>query len=195
MISTASATTQIGQAYSQTNVASGGTTSYSYALNKAGPVPRAAPDFAFVDQFGQERRLTSLQRRHVLLHIFYGTCLTVCPIVIEQVREFYSDLPPARRDKLVILSVSVDPARDTVERRLDLWREAGAFEGWIIAQPADRSIEPVMREFGFWVFPMPDGTINHSADLFLIDPVGQIVRVFSPQSNDERLRRELETYF
>ena len=38
MTSTASATTQIGQAYSQTNVASGGTTPYSYALS-SGTLP------------------------------------------------------------------------------------------------------------------------------------------------------------
>ena len=62
-------------------------TSYSYALNTAGPVPRAASDISFVDQFGHERRLASLRGRHVLLHVFYGSCLTICPIVIEQLRE------------------------------------------------------------------------------------------------------------
>jgi len=62
-------------------------TSYSYALNKAGPLPRAAPDISFVDQFGNERRLASLRGRHVLVHVFYGTCLTVCPIVIEELRD------------------------------------------------------------------------------------------------------------
>jgi hypothetical protein len=45
-------------------------TSYSYALVKAGPLPRAAPDISFVDQFGNQRRLASLRGRHVLLHAF-----------------------------------------------------------------------------------------------------------------------------
>lgn len=158
-------------------------TSYSYALTKAGPLPRAAPDISFVDQFGNERRLASLRGRHVLLHVFYGTCLTICPIVIEDLRELYSDLSAAQRSKLVILSISVDSLRDTTERLLDLWREEGAFEGWIMAQPADNSIAKVTQEFGIWVFAKSDGTINHSADLFLIDPAGRIVRVISPQSN------------
>ena len=169
-------------------------TSYSYALNKAGPLPRAAPDISFVDQFGNQRRLASLRGRHVLLHVFYGSCLTICPIVIEQLREVYSDLPAALRSKLVILSISVDSVRDTTERLLDLWREQGAFEGWIIAQPADPSIDQVAQEFGIWVFAKKDETINHSADLFLIDPGGRIVRVFSPQSNNDRIRRDLEKY-
>jgi cytochrome oxidase Cu insertion factor (SCO1/SenC/PrrC family) len=169
-------------------------TSYSYALNSAGPLPRAAPDIAFVDQFGNERRLASLQGRHVLLHAFYGTCVTVCPIVIEQLREIYSDLSAEQRRELAILSISVDPVRDTTERLADLWREEGAFEGWIMARPADRSIDRVAQEFGIWVFAKNDGTINHSADLFLIDPDGRIVRVISPQSNSDRIRHDLEEY-
>jgi cytochrome oxidase Cu insertion factor (SCO1/SenC/PrrC family) len=169
-------------------------TSYSYALIKAGPLPRAAPDISFVDQFGNERRLASLRGRHVLLHVFYGTCLTICPIVIEEVRQLYSDLPSGQRNKLTILSISVDAARDTTERLLELWREAGACQGWIMAQPANESIDQVAREFGIWIFAKSDGTINHAADLFLIDPGGSIVRVFSPQPNNDPIRRDLEKY-
>ena len=169
-------------------------TSYSYALNKAGPLPRAAPDISFVDQFGNERQLASLRGRHVLLHVFYGSCLTICPIVLEQLREVYSDLSAAQRSKLAILSISVDLLRDTTERLHDLWREEGAYAGWIMAQPTDGSIDQVTREFGIWVFAKSDGTINHSTDLFLIDPGGRIVRVISPQSNNDRIRRDLEKY-
>jgi cytochrome oxidase Cu insertion factor (SCO1/SenC/PrrC family) len=169
-------------------------TSYSYALVKAGPLPRAAPDISFVDQFGNERRLAALRGRNVLLHVFYGTCLTICPIVIEEVRQLYSDLPAGQRDRLTILSISVDAARDTTERLLALWREAGASEGWIMAQPAGDSIDQVARQFGIWIFAKSDGTINHAADLFLIDPDGRIVRVFTPQSDNDRLRRDVEKY-
>jgi protein SCO1 len=169
-------------------------TSYSYALNSAGPLPRAAPDFSFIDQFGNERRLNSLQGRRVLLHAFYGTCVTVCPIVIEELREVYSDLSPEKRNALVILSISVDPARDTTERRAELWRDEGAFGGWIIARPADGSIDRVAQELGIWIFAKSDGTINHSADLFLIDSAGKIVRVIAPQSNSDQIRHALENY-
>lgn len=169
-------------------------TSYSYALTSAGPLPRAAPNIAFVDQFGNERRLAALRGHRVLLHVFYGTCLTVCPVVIEELRELYADLTAEQRRDLVILSISVDPARDTTEHLGDLWRDAGAIDGWIMAQPASGSAERVWREFGIWVFPKADGTINHSADLFLIDPEGRIVHVFSPQANNDWMRRDVAKY-
>ncbi|HEY7243786.1 MAG TPA: SCO family protein [Xanthobacteraceae bacterium] len=169
-------------------------TSYSYALNRAGSLPRAAPGILFIDQFDNERPLAALRGQRVLLHAFYGTCLTVCPIVIEELRELYSDLSPEQRRALAILSISVDPVRDTTERLSDLWREEGAFDGWIMARLADHSIDRVAQELGIWVFAKSNGTINHSADLFLIDPAGSIVRVISPQSNSDQLRKELEKY-
>ena len=169
-------------------------TSYSYALIKAGPLPRPAPDISFVDQFGDERDLASLRGRHVLLHVFYGSCVTICPIVIEELRELYSGFSAAQRSKIVILSISVDSLRDTTERLLDLWRQVGAFDGWVMAQPSGASFDRVTKEFGIWVFAKTDGTINHSADLFLIDRGGRIVRVFSPQANNDRIRRDLESY-
>ncbi len=169
-------------------------TSYSYTLNKAGSLPRAAPDLSFVDQFGNERQLASLRGRYVLLHVFFGSCLTICPIVIEQLREVYSNLSDVQRGKLIILSISVDPARDTIERLRDLWHDEGAFDGWIVAQPANGSVNRVARQFGIWVFARNDGTINHSADLFLIDPSGRIVHVISPQSNSDRIKDDLEKF-
>lgn len=169
-------------------------TSYSYALNSAGALPRAAPDFAFIDQFGNERRLASLRGRHVLLHAFYGTCLAVCPVVIEQLRELYADLNEAKRRELVILSLSVDPARDTAEHRVELWRETGAVANWIVAQPTPGSLDQVTQQFGIWVLARTDGTINHSADLFLIDPDGRIVRVVAPTADVDLMRRDVEEY-
>ncbi len=169
-------------------------TSYSYALHSAGPLPRAAPDISFVDQFGDERRLAALRGRHVLLHVFYGSCFTVCPIALEELREAYSNLPAAQREKLAILSISVDSARDTTARLFKLWLNEGAFEGWIMARLVGASVDRIWREFGIWVFARGDGTINHSADLFLIDPGGRIVQVLTARADRDWVRHDLEKY-
>ncbi|HMK70005.1 MAG TPA: SCO family protein, partial [Xanthobacteraceae bacterium] len=118
----------------------------------------------------------------------------VCPVVIEQLREVYSDLSAEKRSKLVLLSISVDPVRDTTERLADLWRGEGAFEHWIVARPAAASVDRVTRELGIWVYAKTDGTINHSTDLFLIDPKGRIVRVFAAEADSDRMGRDLGKY-
>ena len=169
-------------------------TSYSYALNKAGPLPVPRR----ISRSLINSAMSAASRR-------YGDAMCCCtsftdPVSLS-VRLSSSNcarsipiFPAAQRSKLVILSISVDSVRDTTERLLDLWHEEGAFQGWIMAQPADRSIDQVAQEFGIWVFAKNDGTINHSADLFLIDPAGRIVRVISPQSNSDGIRRDLEKY-
>lgn len=63
-----------------------------------------------------------------------------------------------------------------------------------MARPADGAVDRVAREFGIWIFAKADGTINHSADLFLIDPGGRIVRVISPQADGDQVGRDLADY-
>lgn len=167
-------------------------TSYSYALKTAGPVPRAAPDIMFTDQFGRARTLRSLRGRYVLLHAFYGSCGTICPIVIAELHDTYAGLDSGRRRRLAILSVTVDPRTDTTQHLRELWTDQGQFDGWIMAQEAGGSTDRMAKAFGIWVFRRGDGTINHSADLFLMDPRGRIIRVIAPGLSSDRLRGVLE---
>jgi len=169
-------------------------TSYSYALKMAGPLPRVSPNFTIIDQFGHESTLDSMRGRYVLLHAFYGSCKTVCPLTIAQIRDIYSDLPSATRNRLVILSLSIDPVHDTTEIRNILWRELGSVPGWVIAAPTRPSVDQVAQQFGIWVFAKRDGTFNHSVDLFLIDPNGQIIHVIAPQLDPNQTRQQLEKY-
>ena len=63
-----------------------------------------------------------------------------------------------------------------------------------MAQPEGASIDRVWPEFGIWVFAKSDGTINHSTDVFLIDPSGHIIGVYATGANGEQMRRGLEKY-
>lgn len=167
-------------------------TSYSYALQTAGPVPRAAPEIALTDQFGRARTLRSLRGRYVLLHAFYGSCGTICPIVIAELHDTYAGLDAGRRRRLAIVSITVDPKNDTTQNLRDLWTDQGQYEGWIMAQTAGESTDRMAKALGIWVFRRRDGTINHSADLFLIDPRGRIIRVVAPGLSSDQLRGALE---
>lgn len=167
-------------------------TSYSYVLKTAGPVPRVAPDFSLIDQFGHARTLKSFKGRYVLLHAFYGSCSTTCPIVLAQLDEIRSRLDPARRNNLEIVSLTIDPENDTLKRLYDLWNDMDRPDRWIMAQVASGATEQVARAFGIWVFKRKDGIINHSAYLFVIDPRGRIVRVIAPGLDSNETRHALE---
>lgn len=168
-------------------------TSYSYALEKAGRLPRPAPDMTLIDQFGHMRSLKSLRGRYVLLHAFYGSCSTVCPTILAELQDVYASLSQAQRARLEIVSLTVDPGDDTVIALQSLWKKLGSPDDWIVAQAANGSTGRTMKALGIWIFRREDGIINHSADLFLIDTRGRIVRVIAPSLKSSDMRQALES--
>jgi protein SCO1/2 len=109
--------------------------------------PRVAlvsSDGASVD-FNQELRDT----RPVFLNFIYTTCTTVCP-VMSQVFAQLQELLGTDRDKVLLMSVSIDPEYDTPERLAAYARQFDAGPQWrFYTGTADASIA-VQRAFGVY---------------------------------------------
>ncbi len=72
------------------------------------------PEFSFTNQEGQEVTLATFEDKIYVVDFFFVSCPTICPVVKAQmlrVLEAYQD-----EDRLVFLSHTIDPKRDTVER-------------------------------------------------------------------------------
>lgn len=72
------------------------------------------PDFKFTNQEGQEVNLATFDNKIYVVDFFFISCPTICPVVKAQmlrVLETYRD-----EDRLMFLSHTIDPKRDTVER-------------------------------------------------------------------------------
>ncbi len=72
------------------------------------------PDFTFTNQEGQEVTPATFENKIYVVDFFFVSCPTICPVVKAQmlrVLEAYKD-----EDRLVFLSHTIDPKRDTVER-------------------------------------------------------------------------------
>lgn len=72
-----------------------------------------APDFTLTDQRGQTIRLSELRGKAVALTFIYTNCPDVCPLTAENFRIAYEGLPAKTRQKVALVAVTVDPARDT----------------------------------------------------------------------------------
>jgi protein SCO1 len=112
------------------------------------------------------------QRGHwVMITFLYTYCPDVCPVIAGNLNAALRSAP-ARRGGLKVLSVSVDPARDTpaaVRRYVREHRLAPAFL-WLLGTRAE--LERVWRAYRVAVLPDPGGTITHSSFELLIDPEG-----------------------
>ena len=73
-----------------------------------------APSFTLQNQFGQRISLSDYDGKVLVLTFLYTNCPDVCPIVASQLRQVY-DLLGDDAHRVAFASISVDPARDSVE--------------------------------------------------------------------------------
>jgi len=76
-----------------------------------------APSFALVDQLGRPVSDADLRGKVVLADFIYTTCTDICPALTAQMASLRTRLAEEGLlgDEVVLLSISVDPARDTPE--------------------------------------------------------------------------------
>jgi protein SCO1/2 len=133
--------------------------------------PVRAPGFSLVDESGRPVSVGS-QRGHWLVVTFlYTHCPDVCPLIAAQLNRAIGT-KVGREAGLRVISVSVDPARDTptaVRQYAAAHRLASRFH-WALGSRA--ALARVWRAYHVAALPGPRGTITHSTISFLIDPEG-----------------------
>ena len=147
-----------------------------------------APDFTLLDTKGQRLQLAQLRGRTVLLAFVYTTCASACPLLSYRMGLLQTTLADAGAfpARVAMLSVTVDPARDTAAA---LARYAGGFDarpGWYFLRDSPERMRPVLHAYDEWTRLRPDGELDHPARLYLIDPAGRIREIYSLAFFDER---------
>ncbi len=150
-------------------------------------------DFALTGTDGRPFRLSSLRGRVVLLFFGYTACPDVCPTTIARLSRAMNLLKKERPKAAVsIVFVSVDAERDTPERLRDyLAYFALPVQG---ATGTEAEVAPVLRTFGasFEKVPIQSALkyrIDHTAYVYLIDPLGRTVHLFGHSDPPEEIAR------
>lgn len=128
------------------------------------------------DQAGRVSDWRTRRGKPQLVSMFYTSCQYVCPLIVDSGKAIESQLTPAQRNRLGILLVSMDPARDTptalasvvAKRKLDT-------SHWTLASPPAGSVREVAGLLGIRFRPLADGEFNHTSALILLDPEGRVL--------------------
>jgi protein SCO1/2 len=90
-------------------------------------------------------------------------------------------------ERVHLLSVTVDPFRDTPEA---LVRYAGGFNadaaGWHFLRETPDRLQPTLGAYDEWTRREPNGGIDHPARVYLIDAQGRVREIYSLSLFDER---------
>ncbi len=125
------------------------------------------------DQFGEITKLDRYKGHPVLITMFYASCPHVCPLLISTIKLTESKLSPEQRADLRVLTISIDPERDTPEKMLETMERHSVEAGrWSMVRPQPGDLRAIAGIFGVKYKQLPDGEFNHTTRIFLLDREG-----------------------
>lgn len=110
------------------------------------------PDVMLLDQNSKERRLKSevIGDRIVVMDFVYTSCTTVCPVVSAIMGEVQQKLGGRVGREVALVSLTVDPVRDTPARLRDYARSRGAGAGWSWLTGSTTAVNDTLKGLGTW---------------------------------------------
>ena len=135
-----------------------------------------AKDFALTDHNGNPRTLADFKGKAVVMFFGYTQCPDVCPTTMAEMANVMKELGP-QADKVQVLFVTVDPARDTPQI---LAQYVPAFDKRFLGLYGDEAATAkVAKEFKVFYQKVPGKTagsytMDHTAGSYVFDPQGRI---------------------
>jgi protein SCO1 len=129
----------------------------------------------FTSQSGHSFQLAARRGTPQLIGMFYASCQSVCPLLIETARSVTGKLEPAQRARLQVLLVTLDPERDDVaalagiaaEHRLDAAQ-------WTLARTDGKTVRQLAAVLDIRYRKLESGDFNHTSALILLDADGRV---------------------
>lgn len=146
-----------------------------------------------VDQTGASSTLHAHRGHPVVVSMFYAHCPVACPMLIQDVKRFEDELEPGARADLRVVLVSLDPERDTPEVLAEAMdKHVLDAARWTLLRTPPDAVREVAAALGIRYRRAPDGEMNHSSILTLLDRQGvPVARVEGLQRDNTPLRDAL----
>ena len=152
-------------------------------------------DFSLLDVDGKTRTLADFKGKVVVMFFGYTQCPDVCPTTLTEMQQTMVLLGP-QADKVQVLFVTVDPARDTA---VILKQYVPSFDPRFIGlRPADEAaLEKVTKDFKIYYKKVPglspgSYTIDHTAGSYVFDPEGHLRLYIKHAQGPETLAHDLK---
>jgi protein SCO1/2 len=116
-------------------------------------------DTPLVDQDGRKVRLRTdvMAGRIVVVDFIYTTCTTICPIFTATMASLQERLGAALEGETHLVSMTVDPARDTPRRMKEYAAKHGArHSGWSFLTGNRSDVDAVNKAFGTYTANIDD---------------------------------------
>lgn len=142
---------------------------------------KSLSDFTLKNQHGEPVTKAQFKGQWNLVFLGYTSCPDICPLTLAKLNAVYKELEDDY--PLQIWFVSVDPNRDTAEKRkqyIDYFNP-----NFLAVSGEHKDLFPVVRELGL-IYAISDTTkadyaVDHSASVALVDDTGALRAIFKPE--------------
>jgi len=149
------------------------------AAPAAAPLPRDSVyqlETQLTDQRARQFDWRSRRGKVQLVSMFYTSCQFVCPLIVDSGKAVERNLSPAERERVGILLISMDPARDTPAALMSIANKRKLDAAlWTLARPAPGDVRSIAAVLGIRYRALADGEFNHTSALVLLDAEGRVL--------------------
>ena len=155
--------------------------------------PELAPDFTLTDHTGRPVSLRDFRGKLVLLYFGYTFCPDVCPTTMAELAKAMN-LLGKKADRVQVIMISVDPARDTPEKLAEYVTHFHPSFLGLTGTPDE--IAQIAALYGIF-YEKQEGTeatgylVNHTATVTVIDRKGYVRLIFPFGTSAEAIADDL----
>ena len=161
----------------------------------AEPLPKIAPapEFELTSQDGAPVRLADFRGKVVAVTFIFTMCTSTCPVLTPMMSFVQDRLGRDFGEKIVFISITVDPERDTPQVLKDYAQAFGANPaGWFFLTGAPESLRNVTRSYGVFAAKDENGNVDHTFLTSIIDRHGILrVQYLGVRFDPEEFRHDL----
>lgn len=120
--------------------------------SKANSADVQIPDVNLLTQHGDTVNLRSdvVGDRIVVIDFVYTTCTTICPVLSAILGQVQRQLADRLGKEVMLVSLTVDPLRDTPARLKAYSEKHHAGDGWLWLTGNKQAVDGVLQEFGVY---------------------------------------------
>jgi protein SCO1/2 len=146
-------------------------------------VIQQAPPFTLTDQAGGTVRLDDLKGKVLLVSFIFTTCNGTCPATthrMAQVEQVLQAQGLLDKDRVKLLSVTLDPVRDQPEVLRGYMRLYDLDPShWSFLTGAPEQVQKVIAAWGMWARPAANGQLDHPSRIYLVDRQGRVREIYN----------------
>lgn len=159
--------------------------------------PQRLPAFQLIDGSGHPFTNHNLKNHYSFLFFGYTRCQGICPMTMSMLTQLYAQLEKEKLPRPQIIFITLDPKRDKQKVVAHYARAFNpSFKG---VTGSLAGIQQLSKQMGVvYISAQQDNEgknyqIDHSGTLYLINPAGQLLAVFSPPHEKDNIAKDYRT--